>query len=65
MFAKWTNLKRLIAVLKDGQWHSSNELAFRVSLQYRHTLTEARKKGYPIEKRKIAHNQYEYRMLAA
>lgn len=65
MLVRLTNLEKLIAVLKDRQWHSSDELATKVSWRFGHTVFEARKKGYQIEKRKIAHNQYEYRMLTA
>lgn len=63
MLNKLTNLKRLIETLKDSEWHSSDELAAKVSLRFTHTVFEARKKGYQVEKRKLAHNQYEYRML--
>ncbi|WP_445637854.1 Transposase [Nostoc sp. DSM 114161] len=65
MLVKLTNLERLISVLKDGKWHSSDELATKVSWRFGHTVFEARKKGYFIDKRKVAHNQYEYRLLAA
>jgi hypothetical protein len=65
MLAKLTNLEQLIAILKDGKWHSSDELANKVSWRFGHTVFEARKKGYSIEKRKVAHNRFEYRMLAA
>jgi hypothetical protein len=65
MLVKLTNLDRLIGVLKDGQWHSGDELARKVSWRFGHTVFEARKKGYSIEKRKVAHNQFEYRMLVA
>lgn len=64
MLVKSTNLKQLIAILKDGKWHSSEELAAKVSWRFGHTVFEARKKGYCIEKQKVAHNQYEYRMSA-
>jgi biotin operon repressor len=65
MLVNLTNLERLIAILKDGKWHSSDELANKVSWRFGHTVFEARKKGYSIEKRKVAHNRFEYRMLAA
>jgi hypothetical protein len=65
MLGKSTNLRRLIAILKDGKWHLNNELAANVSFRFGHTVFEARKKGYFIEKRQIAHNQFEYRLLAA
>lgn len=65
MLTKVTNLERLIALLKDGKWHTSEELASKVSWRFGHTIFEARKKGYSIEKRKIAHNQFQYRLLTA
>ncbi len=64
MLVKPTNLKKLIAILKDGNWHSSDELAANVSFRFGHTVFEARKKGYVVEKRPIAHNQFQYRLLA-
>lgn len=60
-----SNFERLIAILKDGKWHSSDELAIKVSWRFGHTVFEARKKGCLIEKRKVAHNQFQYRLLAA
>jgi hypothetical protein len=58
-----TNLKRLLSILKDGQWHSGKELAAKVSWRFGHTVYEARKKGFSIEMRKVAHNQFEYRLV--
>ncbi len=60
-----SNFERLITILKDGQWHSSEELAAKVSWRFGHTVFEARKKGFSIEKRKVAHNRFEYRKLVA
>lgn len=60
---KLTNLEKLIAILKDGKWHSSDELAANVSFRFGHTIFEARKKGYLIEKKQVANNQFEYRLL--
>lgn len=65
MLIKLTNLNRLIATLKDGKWHSSDELAAKVSFRFGHTVFEARKKGYFIEKRQVGYNQFEYRLLVA
>ena len=63
--SKLTNLKRLLSVLKDGQWHTGDELAAKVSLHFQHTVYEARKKGYLIELKKVGHNQFEYRLIVA
>ena len=60
---KKTNLQRLIDLLKDKLWHPAEELAQEVSWRFGATVHEARKKGYRIEKRRIAHNQYEYRLF--
>lgn len=65
MLVKSTNLEKLIVLLKDGKWHSSDELAAKVSFRFGHTVFEARKKGYLVEKRQVAHNQFQYRLLAA
>lgn len=59
---KNTNLKKLIEVLNDKEWHPSDELASKVSFRFGHTIFEARKKGHSVEKRQVAHNQFEYRI---
>jgi biotin operon repressor len=59
-----SNLQRLITLLRDRQWHSGDELANKVSWRFGHTVFEARQKGYVVEKRKIGHNRFEYRMPA-
>ena len=57
------NIDNLITLLNDGQWHSSNELAAKVSYRFAHTVYQARKQGYCIETRKIKNlNYYEYRI---
>jgi len=48
MLVKLTNLERLIAVLKDGQWHSSEELASRLVGGLTHSVWSSQK-GYSIE----------------
>lgn len=57
---KQTNLQKLLQLLKDGQWHVAEDLAQYVSFRFGHTVYEARKKGYKIQKRRVAHNLYEY-----
>jgi hypothetical protein len=64
MSEKNSNLKKLLAILKDGKWHSADELAIRVSWRFGHTVHEARNKGYSIDTRKVAHNKFEYRLPA-
>lgn len=58
-----TNLQKLLALLRDRQWHPASKLAENVSWRFGHTVFEADKKGYKVEKRKIAHNKFEYRLL--
>ena len=58
---KPTNLKKLLQLLKDGKWHPAMELAQFVSHRFGHTIYEARKKGFCIEKRLIEHNVWVYR----
>jgi hypothetical protein len=65
MLVRSTNLDKLLAILKDDNWHSSDELAANVSFRFGHTVFEARKKGYLVEKRQVAHNQFQYRLLKA
>ncbi len=62
---KVSNLKKLLTILKDGKWHTSDELIRGVSWRFGHTIFEARKKGYCIETKSIAHNLYEYCLKAA
>lgn len=64
MNQRTTNLQKLLIVLEDGQWHSQNELVWKVTYRFGHTIFVARKKGYFVEKRSVAHNQFEYRLLA-
>ncbi|MEM8640382.1 MAG: hypothetical protein AAGG51_16435 [Cyanobacteria bacterium P01_G01_bin.54] len=59
------SLSRLIALLKDGLWHPAEELAQKVSWRFGAAIHVARRKGYGIETRKVAHNQYEYRLPSA
>ena len=57
-------LEKLLTILKDGNWHSSDELAANVSFRFGDTVFKARKKGYLVEKRQVAYNQFEYRLSA-
>lgn len=62
---KQTNVEKLKALLQDKHWHSTDEIASRVSLRgYNQTIDEARKKhNCNIEKRLVGHNKFEYRLL--
>ena len=56
-----TNLQKLLKLLGDGEWHTTEELS-QITWRFGHTIHEARNKGYLIEKRKISHNQFQYRL---
>jgi len=58
-----TNLEKIIALLMDGEWHSSQEISEKITWRFGHTVHVARKQGYQIEKRKTANNRFEYRIL--
>ncbi|NET32734.1 MAG: nucleotidyltransferase domain-containing protein [Cyanothece sp. SIO1E1] len=55
--------RRLIDLLQDHKWHSSDEIASKVSWRFGATIHEARRKGYVIDTRKVANDQYEYRLI--
>lgn len=60
-----TQLLRLLAVLNDGEWHSTKELVRRVG----HCFGVAKYKlllyGYEIERRRhpVHHTQHQYRLV--
>jgi len=60
-----TKVEKLLAVLSDGQWHSTRELARRVG----HSFAVAKFRlvgfGYPVERRRHAmrRHQHQYRLL--
>lgn len=56
-----TNLQKLLKLLGDGNWHTSEELS-KITWRFGHTIHEARKKGYQIEKHQVGHNQFQYRL---
>jgi hypothetical protein len=57
-----TKLEILLEILSDKAWHSSEELASKVGFRFGDTIFKARKKGYCVETRPFAHNQFEYRI---
>ena len=59
------NFERLMEVLRDGKWHSGDELAVKISYRFGHTVFEARRRGCSIEKRQVGRSRFEYRMLMA
>lgn len=61
--SKVTQLKELTSLLSDGQWHSSQELAEKVSWRFGAVIHAARKQGYQVEKHKTSDNCFSYRLL--
>jgi hypothetical protein len=60
-----TTLDRLMQVLADGSWHSTEELVQQVGHRFSATVHVAKQRGHQIEKRRVDKNQFEYRMLVA
>ncbi len=64
-FPKKTKLDKLIEVLRDGRWHSADELAAKVTFRFSDTIFKGRQKGYCIEKRQVGRSQFEYRLVTS
>jgi hypothetical protein len=60
-----TTFERLIQVLSDGGWHSTEELVQDVGHRFSATVYVAKQRGCQIEKRRVNKNQFEYRLLIA
>lgn len=54
---------RLLQLMHDGCWHSTEELVHRVSHRFSATMHVLRKRGYKFDKRRIEAQQYEYRLV--
>ena len=60
-----TTLERLMRLLADGEWHSTEELVQEVGHRFSATVHVAKQRGHRIEKRRVDKNQFEYRLLVA
>ncbi len=58
-----TTLERLLNILSDGNWHSTEELVQEVGHRFSATIHVAKQRGDRIEKRRCDRNQFEYRLL--
>ncbi len=58
-----TQQEKLMALLADGNWHTCNELVQQVGHRFSATMHVAKQQGYQFDKRRIAGNQFEYRLL--
>ncbi len=57
-----TTLERLMRLLSDGAWHSTEELVQEVGHRFSATVHVAKQRGHRIEKRRVDKNQFEYRL---
>lgn len=57
-----TSFEQLVSLLGDGNWHSSQEISEKIAWRFGHTVHEARKQGYRIEKHKTTDDCFEYRI---
>ncbi len=53
---------RLLELMSDGDWHSSEELVEKISHRFSATMHVLRKRGHNFEKRRLKAQQYEYRL---
>jgi len=58
-----TTLEKLMQLLSDGNWHSTEELVQEVGHRFSATIHVAKQRGDRIEKRRVDKNQFEYRLL--
>jgi hypothetical protein len=58
-----TTLERLMRLLADGEWHSTEELVQEVGHRFSATVHVAKQRGHRIGKRRVDKNQFEYRLL--
>ena len=56
------NLRKLLSILQDGQWHSQDELVSQLGDRWGQALSDAYQQGYVIDQRDNADNRFEYRM---
>jgi hypothetical protein len=58
-----TKLELLVKVMRDGGWHSTEELVLEVGHRFSATKHGAEKQGYRFETRREG-VRFEYRMLS-
>ncbi|MBE9222402.1 hypothetical protein IQ215_06800 [Cyanobacterium stanieri LEGE 03274] len=54
---------RMIELMSDGAWYSSDELVESISHRFSATMHLLRKEGYEFEKRRIEGQKHEYRLV--
>ena len=54
--------ERLLKLMSDGLWHSSDELVEKISHRFSATFHVLKKRGYKFDKRRVEGQKYEYRL---
>lgn len=54
---------RLLRLMSDGRWHSSEELINKISHRFSVTIFTLKKRGYAFDKRCVGKQKYEYRLV--
>ncbi|MBE9056983.1 hypothetical protein IQ237_13315 [Sphaerospermopsis sp. LEGE 08334] len=54
---------RMLEVMSDACWHSTDELVEKVSHRFSATMHVLKKRGYQFEKRPTHGQKYEYRLV--
>ncbi|MDJ1170227.1 hypothetical protein PMG71_12375 [Roseofilum sp. BLCC_M154] len=57
-----TLTERLLHLMSDGKWHSTQELVDKISHRFSATMHSLKQRGYQFDKRHLEKNQYEYRL---
>lgn len=61
-----TMMEKLAQVLRDGQWHSTEELVEQVGHRFSATMhTAIKQHGWRVEKRRSDQKTFEYRLKSA
>ncbi len=55
---------RLLRLMSDGGWHSSQELVEKISHRFSATMHVLKKRGHQFEQRHIERKRYEWRLKA-
>ncbi|MBP0027886.1 MAG: hypothetical protein J7529_05820 [Roseofilum sp. Guam] len=55
--------ERLLHLMSDGNWHSTQELVEKISHRFSATMHKLKQRGYQFDKRHIEKSQYEYRLI--
>lgn len=55
---------KMLRLMSDGAWHSTDELISAVSHRFSATLYILKKRGYKFKKRPVGNRRYEYRLIS-